>query len=242
MPAILEPHGLDRGDGKRPDGMTIFPFAMGRCLIWDATCVNTYANSRLISAAVQAGAAAGDAEAEKRRKYADLCQRFRFEPIAFETSGSCGPSTKKLLREIGAQMSAATGERRETEWLLQRCSIAVARGNAASILLTTTGSSRKENTGLVLSSCPPPVNASKKIPNETSEREDEASCPGTAVTATRRGIDAASLLWESEQEVSPPAAHLTINPSRNPLDDPDLARYLLPRAPVPLADPTELSS
>ena len=25
--AVLEPVGLDRGDGKRPDGMTVFPFS-----------------------------------------------------------------------------------------------------------------------------------------------------------------------------------------------------------------------
>ena len=30
-----------------------------------------------------------------------IYRRFRFEPIAFETSGSCSPSTRKLLREIG---------------------------------------------------------------------------------------------------------------------------------------------
>ena len=52
-------------------------------------------------ATVKSGAAAGDAEGEKQRKHADLGRRFRFEPVAFETSGSCGPSTAKLLREIG---------------------------------------------------------------------------------------------------------------------------------------------
>ena len=28
--AVLEPVGLDRGDGKRPDGMTVFPFSRGK--------------------------------------------------------------------------------------------------------------------------------------------------------------------------------------------------------------------
>ena len=40
--AVLEPVGLDRGDGKRPDGMTVFPFSMGKCLIWDCTCVDFF--------------------------------------------------------------------------------------------------------------------------------------------------------------------------------------------------------
>ena len=36
--AVLQHVGLDRGDGKRPDGMTTFPFSTGKCLIWDSTC------------------------------------------------------------------------------------------------------------------------------------------------------------------------------------------------------------
>ena len=188
--------------------MTIFPFTMGRSLIWDATCVNTFANSRLASASVKAGAAAGDAEVEKRRKYADLCQRFRFEPVAFETSGACGPSTKKLLREIGAQVSAVTGERRETEWLLQRCSIAVARGNAASVLLTR--SPEDEDTGVMPPRSPP------------SSNETSSSLPQQA---------------RAPKKIFHSAAHHSAQTSRNPLDDPDLAHYLTARAPPRPADP-----
>ena len=32
--AVLETVVLDRGDGKHPDGMTVFPFSMGKYLIW----------------------------------------------------------------------------------------------------------------------------------------------------------------------------------------------------------------
>ena len=59
---MLEPSGLDRGDGKRPDGMTVYPYSRGRCLIWDATCVNTFASSNLIRAALTAGSDADAAE------------------------------------------------------------------------------------------------------------------------------------------------------------------------------------
>ena len=40
--AVLEPVGHDRGDGKRPDSTTVLPFSIGRCLIWDCTCVNYF--------------------------------------------------------------------------------------------------------------------------------------------------------------------------------------------------------
>ena len=76
IPSMLEPSGLDRGDGKRPDGITVYPYSRGRCLIWDATCVNTFASSNLIRAALTAWSDA--AEVRKIVKYAELGRRFTF--------------------------------------------------------------------------------------------------------------------------------------------------------------------
>ncbi|XP_073955687.1 uncharacterized protein [Choristoneura fumiferana] len=45
VPSVLEPPGLSRTDGKRPDGLTLVPWEGGRCLVWDATCVSTFAAS-----------------------------------------------------------------------------------------------------------------------------------------------------------------------------------------------------
>ena len=134
LPAILEPCGLDRGDGKRPDGISLSPFSQGRSLCWDATCVNTFADSSINNSAIEAGHAAGKAEGSKRAKYPDLVRRFRFEPIAIETSGVYGPTTRIIIQEIGKRITQATGDRRETMWLKQRLSIAIQRGNATSIL------------------------------------------------------------------------------------------------------------
>ena len=39
---VLEPIGLDRGDGKRPDGMIVLPFSRVKCLILDSTCVDSF--------------------------------------------------------------------------------------------------------------------------------------------------------------------------------------------------------
>jgi len=41
VPAMLEPPDLIRGDGKRPDGMTIVPWSGGRTMVWDFTCPDT---------------------------------------------------------------------------------------------------------------------------------------------------------------------------------------------------------
>ena len=72
---MLEPYGLDSGDEKRPDGITVFPYSRGRCLIWDATCVNTFASSNLIRAALAAGSVADAAEIRKIAKYEELDRR-----------------------------------------------------------------------------------------------------------------------------------------------------------------------
>ena len=94
--SMLEPSGLDRGDGKRPDGITVYPYSRDRCLIWDATCVNTFASSKQIRAALAAGSVADAAEARKIAKYAELGRRFIFQSVAAETSGAMGKSTNQF--------------------------------------------------------------------------------------------------------------------------------------------------
>ena len=134
LASIMEPVGLSRDDGKRPNGISIFPFSNGKALCWDVTCVNTFSESAVNGAAVEAGHAASKAENTKRTKYPNLVRNYRFEPIAIETSGVFGSSTKKIVNEIGNRISEKTGEKRECIWLKQRLSIAIQRGNALSII------------------------------------------------------------------------------------------------------------
>ena len=136
IPSWLEPLGLDRGDGKRPDGLTVFPFSKGKCLAWDATCTDTFAQSNVNDSAIAAGTAANKAEKRKVHLYSGLQDRYRFEPVAIETMGVAGQSTAKLIAEIGRRMTGCTGDKREPHWLRQRISIAVVRGNASSVLAT----------------------------------------------------------------------------------------------------------
>ena len=43
VPSRLEPSGLYRSDGKRPDGISIVPWKCGQLLVWDAMCLDTFA-------------------------------------------------------------------------------------------------------------------------------------------------------------------------------------------------------
>ena len=133
IPSVLEPLGLDRGDGKRPDGLTTFPFKGGRCLAWDATCTDTFADSNVAGSASQPGTAARAAETRKVQRYRSISSQYLFAPLAVETSGVFGPAATRFIKELGRMLTSTTGDKRQTSWLWQRFSIAIVRGNAAAI-------------------------------------------------------------------------------------------------------------
>jgi len=53
IPAVIEPSGLDRQDGKRPVGLTLIPWQGGRSLVWDVTVVSPLDASYVERAATQ---------------------------------------------------------------------------------------------------------------------------------------------------------------------------------------------
>jgi len=132
--SVLEPIGTCLEDGKRPDGMTMIPWSKGKALLWDATCVDTYAASHINLCSVTAGAAASEAEVKKQNKYRSLSNDYNFVAVGVETSGVLGKQASKFLKDLSKKLIAATGEPRSFSFLLQRISIAIQRGNSASIL------------------------------------------------------------------------------------------------------------
>ena len=133
VPSHLEPVGMCRNDGKRPDGATLIPWKQGKCLVWDFTCVNTIARSHLIKAVSKAGAPGLTAEEKKKAKYSCLSDSYIFTPIALETLGPWGSEAAAFVSEIGRRLFVATGDPRAASFLRQKMSIAVQRGNAACI-------------------------------------------------------------------------------------------------------------
>jgi len=55
VPAVKEPPGLSRDDGKRPDSVTLLSWAKGKPLAWDVTVPDTHADSHLADTATTAG-------------------------------------------------------------------------------------------------------------------------------------------------------------------------------------------
>ena len=144
VPSRLEPTGLYRSDGKRPDGCSILPWKSGKVLVWDATCPDTYAPSHVSAAAREAGAVAAQAEHLKIAKYCHLESSHHFVPFAVETSGVLGQAALDLVDDIGRRLHRMTGEPRSKEYLLQRLSIAIQRGNAAAVLGTAGRSGERD--------------------------------------------------------------------------------------------------
>jgi len=87
-----------------------------------------------IKTASQAGFAATKAEAAKCQKYHDLQSNNHFQPVAIEITGVYGKSTAPFLSGLTKKLVDVSGGPRERQWLHQRLSLAVARGNAASTL------------------------------------------------------------------------------------------------------------
>ena len=216
MPSVLEPAGLDRGDGRRPDGITTFPYAEGKCLVWDATCVDTFSASSVTASAARASAAATVAEGRKRRRYADISRRYLFRPVAVETSGALGPDSLSFLKELGRRIVRTTGDRRDMERLMQRISVAVVRGNATAVRLAA--------------ACDETNVTNVQDQRHRSQRSRTNATGGGSEKAVKEPIAKAmdSVCHSSHSTVCPPAVNPDVQPSRNPLDDPELARYLMP--------------
>src|SRR6218665_939639 len=129
-PAIREPSGLTRLDGKRPDDQTLFPLNDGRSLIWDATVVDTLAASYVAETAIEPGSAAEKAATRKHSKYAELERTYIVVPVAVETLGPINSEGLAFLTELGRRLSNASGDTREARFLFQSLSVTVQRYNA----------------------------------------------------------------------------------------------------------------
>ena len=82
------------------------------------------------SAALTPGGVAELAADRKIDKYSCLPNSYEFQPLAFETLGAINSSGISFLYELGRRIEVTTGDRRETEFLFQRLSVAVQRFNA----------------------------------------------------------------------------------------------------------------
>ena len=132
----MEPVGVCRNDGKRPDGMSLIPWSRGLPLLWDFTCSDTLAPSNLSASATGASRLVNSAESAKFRKCSSLIPSFHFSSLFAETLGALGACACSLVRRIGSRVMEQSGDNRATQFLIQKVAIDVQRGNAASVMAT----------------------------------------------------------------------------------------------------------
>ena len=109
IPSRLEPSGLVRSDGKRPDGVTLVPWKNGKSLIWDATCPDTLARSYRAAATSSTGAVAAGGETRKLTKYDSLAPSHTIVPVAIESLGVIGPILMAFLKDLSRRIRQRSG-------------------------------------------------------------------------------------------------------------------------------------
>ena len=106
IPSVLEPQGLSRSDGKRPDETTITLWAQGCPLILDATCWNTMAASNIHIAMSDPGPVADMAMRRKRETFRKTSHNHHFVPATVETMISCEEDTIAFLHQVATRIQA----------------------------------------------------------------------------------------------------------------------------------------
>ena len=84
IPSRLEPSGLYRADGKRPDSATMVPWSQGKFLVWDTFC-----DSNRTASAKERGGAAAYAESEKAMNKPTRSSRLLWRLVALLGQSPC---------------------------------------------------------------------------------------------------------------------------------------------------------
>ena len=125
---MLEPRGLYRIDGKRPDGFTMIPWEMVKQLVWDVTVVDALAPSRLNQGSL-CNPRTTDTEARKIEKYRELIDNgYIFQPVALEVEGSLGESSEIFITRLCKLLCRSHDDQRAGSFLKQRISMALQIG------------------------------------------------------------------------------------------------------------------
>ena len=122
LPLMLEPRGLYRTDGKRPDGVTMIPWEMGKQVLWDVTIVDALAPSRLNKGSLcRPGTTATEAEARKIEKYCELINNgYIFQQMALEVQGSFVKSNEIFITRLCKMLCRSHDDQRDDSFLRQQ--------------------------------------------------------------------------------------------------------------------------
>jgi hypothetical protein len=110
--------------------MTLVTWNKGQPLVWDVTVVDTLADSYVLKTCFAAEMACK----RTHNKYRSIISsNYIFKGLAFETLGPWCKETIDFINVIGDRLIAESGDSKSKKFLFERISLAIQRGNAASI-------------------------------------------------------------------------------------------------------------
>ncbi|CAK9289835.1 unnamed protein product, partial [Gordionus sp. m RMFG-2023] len=115
-------------DGKRPDGISQFPWKRGQFLVWDYSCIDPLALSNQSLNILEIK------ELLKIAKYSEISQNHLFIPIISTTLTTFGNRAFSFFKELGSLIRKLTDEPREGFFLRRRLAIAIYRANYISFM------------------------------------------------------------------------------------------------------------
>jgi len=115
-------------DGKRPDGLTLMPWANGRCLLWDFTCSHTLAASFFNRAVLGPSNVVCNVERRKICKYSSLLSIYIFFRWLLRHSVLLEPKQCLFYMQLS---DAYSSSRTKSVHFLSLCSASVWQYNAA---------------------------------------------------------------------------------------------------------------
>jgi len=122
-PAVKEPQGLSRDDGKRPDGLTLIAWQSRRSATWDDSCSHTGNILRVAKCATDRKCCSGRVcEKDNQVQYA-----LRQSHVFFETLGPLSDEAHSLIAEIDRRATLCIADPQETTFLCQRISVTIQR-------------------------------------------------------------------------------------------------------------------
>ena len=117
-----------------PSTVTLIPWKQGKCLAWDVTMPDTYAQSHLPTTATNVEHVADKSVISKTQNYQSILQSHLFTPIAIETAGVWNNQAREFIKELGKRITTVTGEIKETSYIFQQVSVAIQRCNMLSFI------------------------------------------------------------------------------------------------------------
>jgi len=122
-----------RNDGRRLDGLTLGPWYRGLILVWDVAVMDTFAQGHYKDC-LTGWFCCYKSWGCKMPKIPWPPKQLPFSISGNETTGVCGKSTARFLSGLAKKLVDVSGDPSGCQWLHQHLSLAVVKGNAASIL------------------------------------------------------------------------------------------------------------